>query len=250
MRAAARAALRHADALRSISSATGHQLRRLGATQPLVAFPTWSDVDLFLAAGAGRTDIGRDVLYAGVLTPLKGVHHLIAAFAAVAPRYPGERLILIGKSPDGAYRQDLERRIAALRIGEAVTFVPELPQAELAARMAAARVLVLPSYSEGLGRVLFEAMATGTPVVGSAVGGVPDLVRDGVNGFLVAPGDEEQLAARLATLLGDRGVWARLSAAARETAANATSTDAYFTAYARLIALASEIAARNGRRAD
>jgi glycosyltransferase involved in cell wall biosynthesis len=247
MRAAARVALRHADALRAISTATRDQLRRLGATQPLVQFSTWTDVDVFLEAGRHRSAAGRDVLYAGVLTPLKGVHHLVAAFATISQRFPGVRLVMIGKVSDTAYRLELDNQIGALGIGEAVTFMPELPQTDLAGFMATARVLVLPSYSEGLGRVVFEAMAVGTPVIGSAVGGIPDLIQDGVTGFLVAPGDERQLAERLATVLGDSQLSSQLGAAARKVAVESLSTDRYFAEYERLVSLAAASAASDGR---
>jgi glycosyltransferase involved in cell wall biosynthesis len=240
MGAAARVALRDADALRAISSATREQLSRLGATQPIVEFPTWSDSDVFLEAGQQRRQIGEDVLYAGVVTPLKGVHHLIAAFAAVPNRDPRTRLIVAGRCPDAAYRGDLDRQIDALRLGGAVTFVGEMPQKDLAARMASSRALVLPSYSEGLGRVLFEAMAVGTPVIGSEVGGIPDLIEDGVNGFLVAPGDEAELAARLTQILADDDLCTRLGMAGRARAEASLSTERYFAEYRRLFEIARE----------
>jgi glycosyltransferase involved in cell wall biosynthesis len=80
-----------------------------------------------------------------------------------------------------------------------------------------AAVLALPSYAEGLPMSLLEAMAAGVPVVASAVGGVPEVVADGVSGFLVAPGDSATLSRRLRLLLLDRELGARIGATARET---------------------------------
>ncbi len=240
MAAAAGFALRNADALRAISSATCDQIRRLGASQPIVEFSTWSDVDVFLDAGKHRRGLGDDVLYAGVVTPLKGVHHLVAAFATVAARRSIPKLIVVGRCPDGPYRAELHRQIAALGISHAVTFVGELSQTDLALRMASARVLVLPSHSEGLGRVLFEAMAVGTPVIGSAVGGIPDLIEDGENGFLIAPGDEAELSDRLAQILEDDELCRRLGEAGRRVASSRVSTEQYFVNYRRLFQAARE----------
>lgn len=240
MAAAAGMALRHADVLRAISTATREQLRRLGVTQPIVDFPTWSNIDLFVEAGKDRSSTGREVVYAGVLTPLKGVHHLIAAFARIAVTRPDARLHLIGGSPDQQYRDDLERQIAALGISEVVVFGGQLPQEHLVAKFKAARVLVLPSHSEGLGRVLFEAMATGTPVIGTTVGGIPDLIEHGVNGFLVGPGDEIGLAGAIATLLDDADLSTRLGAAGRKFVTERFSTERYFTEYERLFTIAED----------
>jgi glycosyltransferase involved in cell wall biosynthesis len=238
MRVTARAALRNADAFRAISTSTRDQIRHLGGTQPLVQIPTWSDIDLFLEAGRRRTTLGRDVLYAGVLIPRKGVHHLIAAFAK-AERPSDTRLILVGDSPDARYRRELDRQVRDHRLGNSVVFTPALAPAVLAERMSIARMLVLPSLSEGLGRVVFEAMAAGAPVIGSNVGGIPDLIQDGLNGFLVTPGDEEQLADRMTVLLLDADMNARMGAAAREFAATRLSAERYFAEYQRLFDLAA-----------
>jgi glycosyltransferase involved in cell wall biosynthesis len=80
-----------------------------------------------------------------------------------------------------------------------------------------AAVLALPSYSAGLPMALLEAMAAGVPVVASAVGGVPEVVADGISGFLAAPGDCATLSRLLRKLLIDRQLAARVGAAGRET---------------------------------
>jgi glycosyltransferase involved in cell wall biosynthesis len=239
-RAAARVALTHADCLRAISAATRNQLRRLGATQPLVEFPTWSDIEVFRSAGTARVSAGTGALYVGSLTPLKGLDHLIAAFSPVCRRVPSARLTLIGNALDVRYKRELERQIADLGLHDAVAIEPPLPQAELAQRMAHARLLVLPSLSEGLGRVVFEAMATGTPVVGSEVGGIPELIEDGVTGYLVAPGNEAQLAERIVALLEDPELSLRLGTAGRQFATSAFSSERYFRGYRQLFDLGAE----------
>jgi glycosyltransferase involved in cell wall biosynthesis len=163
------------------------------------------------------------VLFVGRLTPHKGVDRLLAALP------PGARLTVAGStghdaSPPECHYPALLRRQAA---GRDVRFVVPAPEAELPVLYRGARVFVLPSVertiygrpvpiSELLGLTLLEAMASGTPVVASRVGGVPEIVEDGVTGFLVPPGDVEALRDRLAYLLAHPRQAARLGAAARE----------------------------------
>ena len=79
-------------------------------------------------------------------------------------------------------------------------------------------MLLLPSFSEGLPRVVMEAFARGRPVVGARAGGIPDIVQDGVNGVLVDPRDPASIAAGVVRVLGDRALLERLAAAAARDA--------------------------------
>lgn len=237
MRRAARFSLARAHALRSISGATTDQLARWAPGTPVVQFPAWTDMDAFTGAERVGTD-ARAVLFVGTLTPVKGVHHLLAAFAAVAPRFPAATLTLLGKPQNPGYVQGLRDEVARLGLEDRVRFAAPVPQAELAGEMARSAVLVLPSVSEGLGRVVFEAMATGTPVIGSAVGGIPELVDDGRTGWLVPPGDEAALAARLAWVLEHPAEAAAAGARARVFATGFFSSDGYVRNYQRLFAAA------------
>ena len=97
--------------------------------------------------------------------------------------------------------------------------------------------LVLPSFSEGLGRVLMEAMALGKPVIGSKVGGIPDLIREGQSGFLFEPGNAKELAEKLKTLLSSEAMAAELGKKGREFIQNNFSNEKYISNYLKMINL-------------
>lgn len=235
MGGAARIAFGSADAVRVISEATRKQVRSWAPTAPLVQFPAWTNIEPFMKAGERRTGVAREILYAGVVTPLKGVDNLIRAFSIVLEQVGDARLVIVGKRQDVSFLARLKEEIADLDLGEHVSFTGAVDQTDLAERMARSAVFVLPSHSEGLGRVVFEAMATGTPVVASRVGGIPELVSDGETGFLVAPGDESALADRLVHLLRNDEERERMGRAARAAAERVFSTEAYVDGYRRLI---------------
>ena len=95
--------------------------------------------------------------------------------------------------------------------------------------------LVLPSLSEGLGRVLIEAEALGKPVIGSNVGGIPDLIKDGKNGFLFEPKNSDNLAQKLRTLLKDKNLAMEMGKKGREFVQNKFSNENYITNYLEMI---------------
>lgn len=132
------------------------------------------------------------VIAVGRLSAEKGLDML----ASLLPRLPGVRMALIG---DGPYRTALEQQLS----GNPVHFAGYMAGEELASAVACADVLVFPSQTDTLGLVLLEAMAAGTPVVAANSGGVPDVVRHGLNGFLFAPGDAPAAAAGVRRILGD-----------------------------------------------
>jgi glycosyltransferase involved in cell wall biosynthesis len=203
MARAARFSLGQADLLRAISSSTRQQLERWAPGKTIVQFPAWTDIGAFLLVGRrDKEEQGlRRILYVGVLTPLKGVHRLVNAFAPIAWEFSEARLVIVGRAQNRNYAEALRQQVCDLDLDDRVEFLHAMPQSELATWMGNAAVLVLPSSSEGLGRVIVEAMAAGTPVIGSDVGGIPDVIEDHVSGFLVPPGNERMLTERIRWIL-------------------------------------------------
>ena len=112
----------------------------------------------------------------------------------------------------------------------------ELSPPQVAAELDAARALVLPSWPEGLGRVVLEAFARGRTVVATNAGGIPDIVTDGADGILIPPGDTAALVGGMTRVLVDRPLAERLGAAARETYGGWHQTAADFaTSYRKLV---------------
>jgi glycosyltransferase involved in cell wall biosynthesis len=125
---------------------------------------------------------------------------------------PAARLRIVGS---GTMSGTVEALVAELPAS--VTWSAAVPTGEVAAALDAATVLVLPSRSEGLGRVVVEAFCRGRAVVGSRVGGIPDLVTDGETGLLVSPADAHALADALVAVLEDQALAIRLGSAAHAT---------------------------------
>jgi glycosyltransferase involved in cell wall biosynthesis len=247
MRWVARFTLRHADILRVISHSTKQQLGHWAPEKPIYQFPTWTDIDVFLQAGTVETDgAGQNILYAGVLIPRKGVHHLIDAFASISAHFPQVSLILVGHADNKAYVATLHEQVKRLCLAERVQFVDQVPQQELAAWMRNACVFVLPSTSEGLGRVVIEAMAAGLPVIGSRVGGIPGMLENGTTGFLVSPGDVPLLAERLHWVLAHPAEAHAMGCRARAFAKHFFSTAAYVHGYRQVIAAAQALLTGQG----
>jgi glycosyltransferase involved in cell wall biosynthesis len=240
MDSAARFSLRQADLLRAVSKSTREQLERWAPGKTIIQFPAWTDIDAFLSAGAHRESAARpsNILYAGVLTPLKGVHHLIHAFASIEKGFPNTRLLIVGHEENKGYAEELKRWARRAGLDGRVTFMPAMPQAELAGRMARSCMLVLPSASEGLGRVIIEAMATGTPVIGSRVGGIPEIIKEGTTGFLVTPGDENGMAEKIRWILEHPTQARAMGCRARAFASQFFSTQGYVNGYRRVFAAA------------
>jgi glycosyltransferase involved in cell wall biosynthesis len=153
------------------------------------------------------------VLYLGKLEAASGVFELVDAVAAARAAVPDLRLVCAGEGERAAVLRRAERR----GIADAIKFTGWVGPSGKRVLLDNAALVALPSYAESLPMSLLEAMAAGVPVIASAVGGIPEVVADGISGFLVAPGDDATLSRRLRLLLLDRELGARMGAAARET---------------------------------
>ncbi len=162
------------------------------------------------------------VLFVGRLTPHKGIDVLIRAMP------PEARLTIVGSEGHDPRppERDYPSLLRSLAAGRPVQFLGAVDDEELARRYRTAAVLVIPSVertyygrrivvSELLGLVALEAMASGTPVIASRLGGLPEIVEDGVTGYLVPPGDVSTLRERLIQVLADPAAAARLGSNAR-----------------------------------
>lgn len=153
------------------------------------------------------------------LVPRKGQDTLIRALPALRARVPGVALLLVGGGP---YRSALTRLARRLEVDSDVVFTGSVPAEELPAHYAAGDVYAMPCRTrrggldvEGLGIVYLEASASGLPVVAGDSGGAPEAVRAGQTGYVVGGRDRASLVDRLATLLTDRDLAARMGAAGR-----------------------------------
>lgn len=196
-----RSALRGAGGIIAVSRALAAKANALGARREAVeAIYNGVDTKLFHRGDrrAARARLGLPpevpvVLYAGNLKATKGCHDLIEAFPALVRRHHDARLVYVG---DGPCRANLEDRAASLCCAPAVRFAGAVDHAALADWFVAADVLCLPSHNEGVPNVILEAMACGTPVVASSVGGIPEVLPAHA-GILVPPHQPHELGVAL-----------------------------------------------------
>jgi glycosyltransferase involved in cell wall biosynthesis len=169
------------------------------------------DTERFRRAPASSHDQpSQRVVCVGRLIFNKGPQYLLAAAPSVLARHPATQFVFVG---DGPMMGELRSTATEMGIRGSMQFTGSTD--DVPGVLRDADILVRPSLSEGLPLTVLEAMSCGLPVVASAVGGTPEIVRDGVTGFLVPPGDSDVLAERINDLLGDPSLRKRMGDAAR-----------------------------------
>ncbi len=185
--------------------------------------PNMADIALFRSMSADMpapwlAPGDRAVLFVGRLSAPKGIYDLFDAIPSVIERHPEARFVLVGVAESDAMepviRAEAERRGIAPRI----TFLGSLVGRDKAAVYVTSQMIVVPSWTEGFPLVIPEAMAAGLPVIATAVGAIPDFVKDGEDGFLVTPKNPSVLAQRICRLLEDEGMRRRISERVRARA--------------------------------
>jgi glycosyltransferase involved in cell wall biosynthesis len=172
-------------------------------------------VDLADYGPPGQPHDPPRILYAGVLSPRKGLLDLLEASAILTRRGVRHEILLVGGTPE---RGEMEEAVVRQAAGPTAHFIGAQPHDAMPALYRDADLLCLPSWTEGMPLSILEGMATGLPVVATAVGDIPRAVADGLTGRLVPPRDPQALAGALDPLLRSPDLRGRMGAAGRRRA--------------------------------
>jgi starch synthase len=220
--------VRREEAIYAVGSnvARGSFLAQGIAPEKVHVIPYGVRLDKFAPTEAPPGD-SFEVLFAGQVSLRKGIPYLLEAFAGL--RHPHKRLTIVGD-----VQGDLKAILPKLP-QDRVVFAGSVPQTELARRMSASHVLVLPSVEEGFGMVMAQAMACGCPVIASSATGAEHLFADGEAGFIIPPRDSAALTDRLQQLADDPTLQRRMGAAALECVKRLGGWDRYGDEWDRLL---------------
>ena len=227
-------ALRTSDQVIAISSYTAREIAELvHAPVRVIPYGLGFAESLPSAAAHRPTDGTFQILYVGNLIPRKGVRYLIDALHRLPATIPAKLLIL----GEGTDRAKLEAQVHELGLDGRVKMPGRVPEADLHGAFHTANVLVLPSIvdqrgdTEGLGVVLLEALSYRVPVIGSAIGGITDIISDGETGLLVPPEDPAAIASAIARIATDSALAERLAAAGSQRVRERFGWDAIIAAW-------------------
>jgi glycosyltransferase involved in cell wall biosynthesis len=230
-------ALRRADKVRVVSQVLEDLARQSGYRGPIDRYITFSDYSTFLDDPPAPLPAQPRVTFVGVLERYKAVDILIEAWQGVVDRVPEAILLLVG---EGSLGGELRKRVQNYGLERSVFFHEQVTRSEVRLLIDNSTCLVLPSRSEGLPRVVVEAMARGRPVVASTVGGMGELIHDGHNGLLVPPEDVVALSDALVGVLKEPDVARAMGQEARRRAEARLPLAEYSAGIERLAAWISE----------
>ncbi|KKU13958.1 hypothetical protein A3J43_00090 [Candidatus Uhrbacteria bacterium RIFCSPHIGHO2_12_FULL_54_23] len=211
----------HASAIQAISGYLAERAQAFGARGPIEVIPN-GVAEAFFAAPISQEERnalreqwgveaeGKAIITVSRLVEKNGVDTLIQGYALWRRQYahPASRLVIAGRGPQGARLKKLAAREG---VEKEVRFLGEVPNEILPRYYQSADVFARPSRSEGLGISFLEALAAGMPLIGTAVGGIPDFLKDGETGLAVRPNDADGIASAIEQITGNENLRARLA---------------------------------------
>lgn len=196
--------MKRIDRIIATSYEIAHEINQLGVCpENIFTISSGVDSNLFRQC-AGTNSSKHEILFIGRLRPVKGVRYLLRAMKRIREEAPRAHLTIVG---NGQSLPALRSMVQELNLLDAVTFELDVPHSEVVRFLRKAALLVMPSIAskeeigEGRPTAIMEALYAGVPVVASRIGGIPELVKDGINGFLVESGKVDELANRILRLL-------------------------------------------------
>ncbi len=197
--------LQKADKATVISGYLERHVKSQNSKIPISIIPNGVDLNKFQTK-SGRVDT-KTVITTSRLVEKNGIGDLVEAMAFVVSEIPDAKLVVIGNGP---LEKKLKLKAKSLNLENNIEFLGEISNELLPEYLSRADVFVRPSLSEGLGTSFLEAMAAGLPVIGTAVGGIPDFLKDGQTGLFCKVSNPRDLAEKIKTLLTDRELRTKL----------------------------------------
>lgn len=200
--------LNHSDKVIAVSTDLAEKIKDMGVNEnKIIVLMNAVDINRFRSSDTGdlRSKYGvrkKDVLllFVGYLDTFKGIFELINAVYGLYKENKNIKLIIVGTGPK---YKELEKKVFELGLDQSVIFAGTVLHNTIHKYFQAADIFILPSYSEGLPVSILEAMASNTPVIASNVGGIPEIIDDGKNGFIIPPKNESILRNKLMVLVND-----------------------------------------------
>jgi glycosyltransferase involved in cell wall biosynthesis len=220
-----------ADAIIAVSSEWKRRLAQIAPDDRIFAFRNCISVDTIPPHVSTN---GAKALFLGSVGPRKGAFDLLEAMGRLKSRSCPLQVWIAGYEEREGDLLRAGARHKELQLGESYQLVGTVRGAKKAELLSKANFFVLPSYDEGLPMAVLEAMAAGLPIIATPVGGIPEVVRDNYNGFLITPGDVDTLAEKLTTLSNDRQLRDIMGTRSRQIAENELDVKPYVK---RLVAL-------------
>lgn len=220
--------LKHADGIKCINTTLVNEVRQLTkkADMPMYCFHDYVPISQFVPDAKDKNYI----FFAGHPFHIKGVDILISAFINLCKDFPECRLLIMGYN-----RVDLEKYRRQASVCDRIEFLKPVYYDEIARYFRECMFFVLPSRSEAMGRVLLEAMASGKAIVASRVGGIPEVVDDGVTGLLFENENIHDLEQKIRMLLSDNAMRLSMGESGRKRAETCFSEEHYQTQFVEMV---------------
>ena len=197
----AKYSIKKADLIRSISDFTEKQVKAFGYEGTFVRFPAWINIDAYLDADIKRSNKDPyQIIFVGSITDRKNPKIIVESLEMINKNFSLE---LIGQTPNTNYLKELKKIISQSKHSKKIVLTSFLNTEQLIAKYSSANLFILPSKSEGLGRVIIEAQATACPVLISSDTGMTDLIIENETGFIFKNNDSQDLAKSLNFILSN-----------------------------------------------
>ena len=197
----AKYSIQNANLIRSISEFTEEQVKAFDYKGAFVRFPAWINIDAYLDAGIKRSNKDPyQIIFVGSITDRKNPKIIVESLEMIDKNFSLE---LIGQTPNTNYLKELKKIISQSKHSRKIVLTPFLSTEQLISKYSSANLFILPSKSEGLGRVIIEAQATACPVLISSDTGMSDLIIENETGFIFKNNDPQDLAKSLNFILSN-----------------------------------------------